>query len=277
MPPRVAILWPSIAAGAVGLAAFLRRARRVDAELRSECTTPEWSFAMKQRWCDVLVGLAFNLHNQGWTAGYVKLAGSPEAMAVHYGICSTFMAVLNFIGEPLVAALSDRFGRRPFLVWGRLGLCAWFLTYTRVDLYGKLWMRLAGEAICFGVIGVGHWSVFAASQSDIFGTRPNLSSRLDTADAMWTRMVSVAGGIAGVYLTNRLGALHVGHIAFVLGAFTITQQHSCSSDGVLDDGRLSKGGRRNRCNHFRHHQHDTRDAQARGPQVVPPHAFQPNR
>ena len=123
-----------------------------------------------------------------FTRADIRLAGSAEAMAVHYGICSTFMAVLNFIGEPLVAALSDTFGRKPFLVWGRLGLCAWFLTYCRVDLYGKLWMRLAGEALCFGVIGVGHWSVFAASHSDVFGTRADLSSRIQSSTQMWTMM-----------------------------------------------------------------------------------------
>ena len=81
-------------------------------------------------------------------------------------------------------------------------------------------MRLLGEALSFGVVGVGHWSVFAAAHSDVFGDRPNLSSRVQTADLMWARLAAVSGGIAGVSLTNKIGALHAGHISHLLGVAT---------------------------------------------------------
>ena len=90
--------------GAAGAALFVRRALRVDAELRNDLTAEEWAFALKQRVSDVLVALAFAVHSTGWNAGYIRLAGSAEKMALHYGMCSSVMAVLNFVGEP---ALSD--------------------------------------------------------------------------------------------------------------------------------------------------------------------------
>eukprot|EP01052_Picozoa_sp_SAG31_P009346 SAG31_NODE_489_length_14938_cov_5.644113_1_plen_533_part_00 len=204
------------------------------AELRSEMTAQEWRFVLNQRWSDVLVGFAFAIHNAGWIAGYIRLAGSAEAMAVHYGICSTVMAVLNFVGEPIVAALSDTFGRKPFLMWGRLGLCSWFLTYSRVDQYGKLWMRLVGEAVCFGVVGVGHWSVFAASHSDVFGTRADLSSRIQSSTQMWTMMARFVGEIAGVSITNQLGAINAGHISCACGLSTFAMLWRYSDLACVD-------------------------------------------
>ena len=45
---------------------------------------------------------------------------------VHYGLCSTVMALLNFIGEPVVAALSDTFGRKRFLLWCDKPGLPWF-------------------------------------------------------------------------------------------------------------------------------------------------------
>jgi DHA1 family tetracycline resistance protein-like MFS transporter len=208
------------ATGALCLAAGARRALSNDCKLRRALTADEWSFVLKQRLSDVITGVAFALHNPGWTAGYISLAGSAEQMVAHYAVCSTVMAVLNFLGEPLVAALSDRFGRKPFLMWGRLGMCAWFLTYTRVDLYGKLWMRLAGEAVCFGVVGVGHWTVFAAAHSDRFGSRPSLSAQIQSADRLWSLLGKVTGNVAGVLLTDQIGSLQVGHISHGLGLVT---------------------------------------------------------
>lgn len=208
-------------AGAACLAIGASRALANDRSLRTELKGDEWSFVKLQRASDVILGVAFALHNPGWTAGYIRLAGSAERFVAHYAVCSTVMAVLNFLGEPLVAALSDRHGRKPFLLWGRLGTCAWFLTYTRVDLYGKLWMRMVGEATCFGVIGVGHWTVFAASHSDRFGSRPSLSAKIQSADRMWSLMGQIAGNVAGVWLTDRIGALHVGHVSHVLGLVTL--------------------------------------------------------
>ena len=58
----------------------------------------EWAFALKQRVSDVLVALAFAVHSTGWNAGYIRLAGSAEKMALHYGMRSSVMAVLNFVG-----------------------------------------------------------------------------------------------------------------------------------------------------------------------------------
>ncbi len=209
------------AAGAACLVLGIGRAVANDCSLRSELTSDEWEFVRLQRLSDVIISIAFALHNPGWTAGYIRLAGSAERFVSHYALCSTVMAVLNFLGEPLVAALSDRHGRKPFLMWGRLGACAWFLTYTRIDLYGKLWMRLVGEAVCFGIVGVGHWTVFAASHSDRFGSRPSLSAKIQSADRMWCMLGNIAGNVGGVFLTDKIGALHVGHLSHGLGLVTL--------------------------------------------------------
>lgn len=106
-------------AGVLALAAAVRRALANDRGLRTELTAAEWSFVLKQRLSDVVTGIAFALHDPGWTAGYLQLAGSAERMVAHYAVCSTVMAVFNFLGEPVVAALSDCYGRKPFLMWGR--------------------------------------------------------------------------------------------------------------------------------------------------------------
>ena len=68
MPPLALV-----AAGGVGgtaaLAAFLRSALQVDADLRREMSADDWNFVLSQRWSDVMVGFAFAVHNAGWIAG----------------------------------------------------------------------------------------------------------------------------------------------------------------------------------------------------------------
>ena len=51
--------------------------------------------------------------------------------------------------------------------------------------------RALFEAIPWGIIQAGTWPVFSAAHSDLFGTRPELSARIKSADGFWMVRFSV--------------------------------------------------------------------------------------
>jgi hypothetical protein len=56
------------------------------------------------------------------------------------------------------------------------------------------------EALCWGVLNAGNWSIFGAMQSDIFGTRPELYSRIDARDRLFLNGCGIIGIPLGVPL-----------------------------------------------------------------------------
>lgn len=81
-----------------------------------------------------------------------KFVGSfthdPAAQAWWYGAVTFSFGIANFIGSPLLGALSDRFGRRPILLIGFCGLALnFFATALATSLAMLIGVRLVGGAM----------------------------------------------------------------------------------------------------------------------------------
>jgi DHA1 family tetracycline resistance protein-like MFS transporter len=81
-----------------------------------------------------------------------KFVGSfttdPAAQAWWYGAVTFSFGIANFIGSPILGALSDRFGRRPVLLLGFCGLgLNFFATAMATSLYMLIGVRLIGGAM----------------------------------------------------------------------------------------------------------------------------------
>lgn len=77
-----------------------------------------------------------------------SFTGSQAEQAFWYGAVTFAFGIANFIGSPILGALSDRFGRRPVLL---LGFCGLALNFFATALAPALWMlvavRLVGGAM----------------------------------------------------------------------------------------------------------------------------------
>src|SRR5437762_3504458 len=70
-----------------------------------------------------------------------EYTASRELQAYWYGALVVTYGVMQFFCAPLLGALSDRFGRRPLLLWSLLGLGAHFLLLALAP--SLAWMFLA--------------------------------------------------------------------------------------------------------------------------------------
>ncbi|UUX93979.1 MFS transporter [Aquabacterium sp. J223] len=73
---------------------------------------------------------------------------SPAEQAVWFGVISFAFGVANFIGSPILGALSDRHGRRPVLLLGFFGLAlSFFVTAMATALWMLIAVRLVSGAL----------------------------------------------------------------------------------------------------------------------------------
>ena len=118
-----------------------------------------------------------------WQESYLALFnGDSGAMAVHYGWTRSIMAWIHLVMRPFFATLSDSFGRRHLMSWGRLGTVAFFAFHRFRDR--SPWHRMVMENVCWPPSN-SCWPVFAAAHSDLFGSRPELSAQIQAADGFW--------------------------------------------------------------------------------------------
>jgi MFS family permease len=167
-------------------------------------TADEASFVKRMRLIDILGTMMFKVMWASWNQSYLDLCGNDTGMmAVHYGWCRVGMGVLMAITNPIYSAVSDCIGRKHLMAWGRLGWMWFFFMHKFRDQ--SLTHRLLHEWICWGVVQTGVWPTFAASHSDMFGTRPELYSRIQAADNMWINWFAMLGGPATTLITLTMG------------------------------------------------------------------------
>jgi MFS transporter, DHA1 family, tetracycline resistance protein len=65
---------------------------------------------------------------------------NPTERALWYGVVAFAFGFANFIGSPILGALSDRYGRRPVLL---LGFCGLALNFFATAMATQLWMLIA--------------------------------------------------------------------------------------------------------------------------------------
>ena len=93
------------------------------------------------------------------------------------------MAWIHLVMRPFFATLSDSFGRRHLMSWGRFGTVAFFAFHRFRDR--SPWHRMVMENVCWPPSN-SCWPVFAAAHSDLFGSRPELSAQIQAADGFWS-------------------------------------------------------------------------------------------
>ena len=78
--------------------------------------------------------------------------GSPSDTAVAYGVAQVFYALAQFFSAPVLGRLSDRYGRRPVLLLGMLGMAVnFFVTAVATDFWMLLAVRLMGGSMCANI------------------------------------------------------------------------------------------------------------------------------
>ena len=76
-----------------------------------------------------------------------SFSSSPADQVYWYGVVSITFGLANFLASPVLGALSDRFGRRPVLLLGFLGLSvSFFGTALTTSLWGLIAVRMLGGA-----------------------------------------------------------------------------------------------------------------------------------
>lgn len=77
-----------------------------------------------------------------------SFSSSPADQAYWYGVVAFSFGVSNFLASPVLGALSDRYGRRPVLLLGFLGLgLSFFGTALTTTLWGLIAVRTLGGAM----------------------------------------------------------------------------------------------------------------------------------
>ena len=110
--------------------------------------------------------------------------------------------LLQLWGTPLSGALSDAIGRKPLWALGRLTKLFWFMGShyaTSMPQY------VAACILAWGVTDFGTLSVQEAAWADVFGSRPELSSRLKASNQVWTGISGLVGPVLGAEILKRFG------------------------------------------------------------------------
>lgn len=131
---------------------------------------------------------------------------SPNEQTFWFGVVALAFGVANFIGSPILGALSDRFGRRPVLLLGMTGLA---VSFAVTGLATALWMVIAVR--CFSGAVQANMSVAQAYIADI--TPPEQrAQRFGLMGAMFG-----LGFILGPVMGGLLGAIDL-HLPFFVAA-----------------------------------------------------------
>jgi DHA1 family tetracycline resistance protein-like MFS transporter len=73
-----------------------------------------------------------------------KFTSSPAEQTFWYGMIAASYALANFVGAPLLGALSDRYGRRPILL---LGFCGLAINFFVTAVSSAAWMLVASRMV----------------------------------------------------------------------------------------------------------------------------------
>ncbi len=136
--------------------------------------------------------------------------GSQADQALWYGAVAFAFGFANFIGSPILGALSDRFGRRPVLLIGFTGLALnFFATAMATQLWMLIAIRLVGGAL------MANGAVANAYVADI--TPPeDRSRRFGLLGAMFG-----VGFILGPVIGGILGAIDLQLPFYVAGCLAL--------------------------------------------------------
>lgn len=139
-----------------------------------------------------------------------SFTGSQADQAFWYGVVVFAFGFANFIGSPVLGALSDAYGRRPVLL---LGFCGLGINFFATGLSTALWMLIAVRLV--GGVMQANAAVANAYVADI--TVPEeRARRFGMLGAMFG-----LGFIIGPVMGGLLGSINIQLPFFVAGAFAM--------------------------------------------------------
>jgi MFS transporter, DHA1 family, tetracycline resistance protein len=139
-----------------------------------------------------------------------KFTSNPSEQTHWYGVIVFSFSLASFFGTPVLAALSDKYGRRPLLL---LGFCGLALNFFATAMATSLWMLVASRIVGGGM--QANASVAQAYVADI-STPEERTKRFGALGAMFG-----IGFILGPALGGTLGAIHVQLPFFVAGGLAL--------------------------------------------------------
>ena len=102
--------------------------------LQKDFTPEEARFVLKGRLHHIFSSLQFNISRSAILDSYMRHAGgSSTVWARHYGLVQTSTNLANLLLAPVVGCLSDTIGRKPLMIFGRIGWTAWWLIVANVE------------------------------------------------------------------------------------------------------------------------------------------------
>ena len=119
------------------------------------------------------------------------------ANSVHWAV----NGAIQLFGTPFASALSDTVGRKRIWAFGRLTKLVWFMG----SLYAtSMRQYIVACIVCWGVLDAGTLSVEEAAWADVFGSRPELSSQLKSANSVWSLVAgSMVGPVIGALISTK--------------------------------------------------------------------------
>ena len=133
-------------------------------------------------------------------------------MATSTGQMISLISLGNLVLGPIIAGMSDRFGRLPFMgvsVLARLWWGTKLFTVQSIERYQEY------GVLAFGILGAGAGSVHQAALDDLFAHRPGVSAQVQSTSSAWISAVGLTAPIIGAELSRRSTSLALALSAMV--------------------------------------------------------------
>jgi MFS family permease len=170
-----------------------------------ELTPKERTVVWQHRLLTVMWELKFGISAASLMTKLLELANHDTALiaqanSVHWAI----NGLIQLWGTPLAGALSDAMGRKRIWAMGRISKMFWFLGSMRATSMSQYIMACI---MAWGIFDFGTLSIEDAAWADIFGSRPELSSRLRSDVKVLSQISGLVGPMVGAEVLRRLGAV----------------------------------------------------------------------
>jgi DHA1 family tetracycline resistance protein-like MFS transporter len=168
-------------------------------------TPEERRVVLQQRALSVLAALASGI---GAAASMQIKLGLVDydvgKMATSTGQLISLISLGNLVLGPIVAGMSDSFGRLPFMAVSVLARLWWdskLFSVQSIERYQEF------GVLAFGVLSAGAGSVHQAALDDMFAHRPGVSAQVQATNSAWISAVGLTAPIIGAELSRRSTSL----------------------------------------------------------------------
>ena len=190
-----------------------------DAPWEQQVTPQERRFVYSIRYTNILRAWVHTACLVAYNQKYLLLCGHDTGvMAIHAGLVRSLKSVVNVLMSPVVGALSDSFGRKPVMLYGRVG---WVLIWLALPNVASLRQWLCAEIIFTGVLRAGDNASQQAAMADLFGTRAQLSTQIASKDGMYAQLSAFFGPIIGYAWARLFGRQSTFYCSALLSALSM--------------------------------------------------------